>query len=195
MGSKHSFKDWTPEELRLPSEPCYWCGITIRNPDMWPTCGKPSCAANTIRWLLRCIGYVPQAPKLEREDLFGLEILAFVQDLCRPRPDIGPTAMEYVIPPAARREPLSIMPKDRKDVLVWCLESWGYRDGKVWKSYNHSKPLPEYLAFQIERRVARSRADDELKRSIEGFAKEKREKLSRRLKRVEKKFDAEGIGS
>lgn len=189
MGSRHSFKDWTPEELRLPSEPCYWCGETIRNPDLWPTCGKSVCAANTIRWLLKCQGHVPAPPKLTREDLFGLEMLTFVQGLCRPRYDLGPRAMEYVIPPAARKEPLSVLPQDRKDVLVWCLETW--------IGYKHSKPLPEYMAFQIERRIARSRATEEMKRSIEGFVKEKREKLSRRLRGLSKKpkFDPEGIGA
>jgi len=184
---RKSFWDWTPEELRLPSEPCYWCGETIRNPDLWPTCGKPACTAHTMRWFMKCLKGVPAPPKLTSEELFSLEMLVFVQGLSRPRRDIGPEVMEYVIPPAARREPLSILPSDRRAVLVWCLESW--------QGLKHTKPLPEYLAFQIERRIARSRATDEMKRSIEGFAKEKRAKLSRRLKSLKKTFDAEGIGA
>lgn len=183
---KRSFADWTEAELQLPSEPCYWCGETIRNPDLWPTCGKAKCAANTIRWLLKCFGHVPQAPKLGDGEVLSAEVISFVQDLARPRPDIGPEAFEYVIPPAATRVPLSILPQDRRGFLVWCLESW--------MGIGHSRELPEYLAFQLERRLARARTSEDMKRSIEGFAKEKRAKLTRIVRKAKKKFDARGVG-
>jgi len=135
------------------------------------------------RWLIRCLGHVPAFPKTEREDLFGMEMMAFIVGLARPRYDIGPKAMEYVIPPAARAKPLSIAVKDRRGFLIWCLEAWGGR--------KHSKPLPEYLAYQIERRLAQSRASEEMKRAVGEFAKKEKARIKRKLK---KEFDPEGIG-
>lgn len=180
-----SFKDFTREELALPPEPCYWCGVGIQNPDTWPCCHRIPCQANTLRWFLKIIGYVPQRPELDKEDLFSLEMQSFVLDLARPRPDISKTAFEYVIPPAARRIPLSILPKDRRILLQWCLEAW--------LGYKHARPLPEYLRVQIERRIARSKAEESMKIAVEDFAKQDQKKESARIRRLLKK--AEGIGA
>lgn len=163
----------------LPPEPCYWCNIPIQNPDFWPTCGRTVCLANTNRWFLQRLKELPDKPK---PDFFNLQMLNFVQSLAKGIPGSS-TKLEWVIPPAARTRPLGILEGDRQRFMTWCLEVYS---GKV-----PSESLPEYLRYQIENRINRSKLEAETKRGIKGFH---RAELVKERDRIRKK-KAIGIGS
>lgn len=155
--------------MSLPSEPCYWCGVRIENPDSWPCCHRSECQVQTMRWFMNKLGHVPERPELRKDVLLSPQVMQFLSTLGRPGEG---GIIDWVLPPAARKRPLSIAPGDKSRFAVWCLEV--YAGGKP-------EGLPKYLEFQIKRRIERSRLAPDMKRQIQ--EKEKEEKVKKILRK------------
>lgn len=126
-----------------------------------------------MRWFLTKLGSVPERPVLSKADLLGSAVMQFVSTLGKPKAR-GGTEIEWVVPPAARTRPLSIAPGDKGKFAIWCLELYGGMQ---------PEPLPQYLQFQIQRRIDRSKLSKEMKDQIGDPRNTQKEKLRRIIRK------------